>query len=79
MNAQLQTGDYGSALAAAAHKGDRETVQLLIESGADVNAELQTGDFSSVLAAAKARVKEQEQSEEVENIVELLTRYGAKI
>ena len=44
VNAQLQVGYYGSALAAAAaaaaSRGNKEVVGLLIESGADVNAQL---------------------------------------
>jgi hypothetical protein len=40
---QLQAGWYGSALAAAAARGDKEVVELLIKPGAAVNSQLQAG------------------------------------
>ncbi|KAI3320880.1 hypothetical protein HD806DRAFT_221669 [Xylariaceae sp. AK1471] len=52
VNMPLQTGRYGSALAAAAYSGSTEIVQFLIDKGADINMSLQTGDFGSALAAA---------------------------
>jgi ankyrin repeat protein len=51
----LQTGEYGSALAAAAWWGKTEMVKYLVQQGADVNLLLQTGDYGSALAAAVGR------------------------
>ncbi|RDW76076.1 hypothetical protein BP5796_06897 [Coleophoma crateriformis] len=50
VNASVSTGRYGSALAAAAYKGDLDVVQTLLEAGADVNASLSTSDYGSALA-----------------------------
>ncbi|KAH9209978.1 hypothetical protein DL95DRAFT_393905, partial [Leptodontidium sp. 2 PMI_412] len=55
MYVNLESGIYGSALAAAARRGNTETVEFLIEKGADVNLQLQTGDYGSALAAAARR------------------------
>ncbi|SPQ26473.1 155b9fce-3d70-4eae-8d87-6b345046ed02 [Thermothielavioides terrestris] len=53
VNMPLHTGDYGSALAAAAsYSGDIKTIEFLLEKGADVNMPLPTGDYGSALAAA---------------------------
>ncbi|KAL7946381.1 hypothetical protein V8C42DRAFT_352616 [Trichoderma barbatum] len=49
-----ETGDNGSALAAAARRGDEAFCQLLIDHGADVNAHLKCGRYGSALAAAAA-------------------------
>jgi ankyrin repeat protein len=54
VNLPLQTGEYGSALAAATERGRTETVKYLVEQGADVNLPLQTGKFGSALAATVA-------------------------
>jgi ankyrin repeat protein len=51
----LQTGEYGSVLAAAAWWGKTEMVKYLVEQGADLNLLLQTGDYGSALAAAAGR------------------------
>jgi ankyrin repeat protein len=40
-------------LVAAGYRGNREVVQLLVESGADVNAQFVLGRYSSALAAAR--------------------------
>ncbi|KAE8440485.1 hypothetical protein EG329_007429 [Mollisiaceae sp. DMI_Dod_QoI] len=48
----LQNGEYGSALAVAAWRGEIETIMYLIEQGADVNLLLQTGGYGSTLAVA---------------------------
>ena len=54
VNMQLQSGVYGSALAAAAAYWEGiETVKFLVQEGkADVNMQLQSGDYGSALAAA---------------------------
>jgi len=53
VNIPLQTGEYGSALAAAAAFGRTETVKFLIqEVGAEVNMPLQGGRYGSALIAA---------------------------
>lgn len=49
----LQGGHYGSALQAAAYRGQENTVQLLLTNGANVN--LQGGDYDSALQAASFR------------------------
>ena len=72
MNAQLQCGLYGSALAAAAYDGDIDAVQLLLESGAVVNAQLQCGLYGSALAAAASYDGRIE-------IVQLLLESGADV
>jgi ankyrin repeat protein len=61
-----QTRGYGSALAAAATGGHTETVNYLVEQGADVNLQLQTGGYGSALAAAAAI----ERTETVKYLVE---------
>ncbi|PNP80119.1 hypothetical protein FNYG_06543 [Fusarium nygamai] len=45
-----QGGKYGNALQAASYKGDRETVQLLLNEGAHVNA--WGGEYGNALTAA---------------------------
>lgn len=45
-------GYYGSALAAAAYGGSVETVQLLLDVGADVNQELSCGHYGMAVVAA---------------------------
>jgi ankyrin repeat protein len=55
VNLTLQTGEYGSALATAAGRGETETVKYLVEQGADVNLTLQTGEYGNALAAAAAQ------------------------
>ncbi|RYP17500.1 hypothetical protein DL765_004464 [Monosporascus sp. GIB2] len=52
MQVDMQSGIYGSALAAAVYRGHIETVKFLVQNGADVNMPLQTGDYGSALAAA---------------------------
>jgi ankyrin repeat domain-containing protein 50 len=54
VNMQLQCGDYGSALAAAARGyKNRAVVEFLVKEGeADVNIQLQYGKYGSALAAA---------------------------
>jgi ankyrin repeat protein len=64
-------GDYGSALAAAAYRGKKGVIELLLESGADVNALLQVGDYGSALAAAAYRGKNR--------VIELLLESGADV
>lgn len=50
----LQGGQYGSALvaAAAAQSWNTETAKFLVEQGADVNMQVQAGCYGSALAAA---------------------------
>ncbi|RYP07284.1 hypothetical protein DL764_002599 [Monosporascus ibericus] len=52
MQVNMQSGIYGSALAAAAFKGETETVKFLVQKGAEINMPLQTGNYGSALAAA---------------------------
>lgn len=54
VSARLEGSTFGSALVAAAHKGNTEVVKLLVKSGADVNMLLQSeeGYFDSALTAA---------------------------
>ncbi len=52
VNLLLQSGDYGSALVAAAVYKNVEMVEFLVEKGADVNLLLQCGGYGSALAAA---------------------------
>jgi len=68
---QHQAGQYGSALTAAVCEGNKEIVELLIESGAEVNAQLQAGWYGSALAAAAARGDKE--------VVELLIKSGAAV
>jgi hypothetical protein len=52
---QLSGGIYGSALAAAAAElGNKDNVQQLLNSKADVNIQLSGGEYGSALAAAVA-------------------------
>ncbi|KAH8698504.1 ankyrin repeat-containing domain protein [Talaromyces proteolyticus] len=50
----MQHGDYGSALAAAAEIGNTEIVKFLVGKGARIDLLLSTGDYGSALAAAAA-------------------------
>ncbi|KAJ7179719.1 ankyrin repeat-containing domain protein [Mycena filopes] len=50
MNGNVEGGEYGSALQAAAWNGNKEVVQLLIDHGADVNAE--GGEYGNAVQAA---------------------------
>lgn len=43
---------YGSVLAAAAHRGNQEIVELLLGAGANINQVLDEGNFAFALAAA---------------------------
>ncbi|KAI0538713.1 hypothetical protein GGR58DRAFT_467094 [Xylaria digitata] len=52
VNKPLQTGIYGSVLAAAAVRNNIEIAQFLVDKGADINMPLQAGDYGSALAAA---------------------------
>jgi ankyrin repeat protein len=57
VNMQLQSGEYGSALAVAAAAYGRKTeiVKFLVHEGkADINMQLQSGEFGSALAVAAA-------------------------
>ncbi|KAH7015814.1 hypothetical protein EDB80DRAFT_345573 [Ilyonectria destructans] len=54
INLLLSSGDYGSALAAAALQGNIETVKFLVSKGAEVNLLLSSGGYGSALAAAAA-------------------------
>ncbi|OAA62771.1 Ankyrin repeat-containing domain protein [Niveomyces insectorum RCEF 264] len=55
MQVNLQSGRYGSALAAAASMGHNEVVQFLVEQGAaDVNLQVQSKNHGSALIAAVA-------------------------
>ncbi|KAI1115050.1 hypothetical protein F5Y14DRAFT_450409 [Nemania sp. NC0429] len=54
VNMKLWTHD-GSALAAAAAGGHTETVEVLVNKGADINMQLPKGNYGSALAAAAAR------------------------
>jgi ankyrin repeat protein len=69
VNAQL-SGEYGSALAAAAGERNESTVKLLLDNGADVNAQL-SGEYGSALAAAAGWGNE--------SIVKLLLDKGADV
>ncbi|KAF8861649.1 hypothetical protein BDZ45DRAFT_586659, partial [Acephala macrosclerotiorum] len=56
VNAQTES-DVGSALAAAAYRGEKEVVEYLVKEGgadgkADANMQLQCGEYRSALAAA---------------------------
>ncbi|KAJ5726557.1 uncharacterized protein N7483_007914 [Penicillium malachiteum] len=53
-NILLSTGNYGSALAAAAYEGRFDVVRVLISKGADPNQLLSTGIYGSGLVAAAA-------------------------
>lgn len=48
----LLSGNYGSALVAAAASGTREPVELLIQHGADVNLPVKRGRYGTALIAA---------------------------
>ncbi|KAK4117923.1 hypothetical protein N657DRAFT_584570, partial [Parathielavia appendiculata] len=48
-----QGGQYGTALQAAASKGEMEIVRLLLDNGADVNA--QGGEYGTALQAAASK------------------------
>ena len=63
----MQGGHYGNALHAAATRGHKETVELLVSKGADVN--LQGGHYGNALRAAAARGHKK--------MVELLISKGA--
>lgn len=52
VNMQVQNGNYGSALAAAAYRGDRGIIQWLIDAKANVHQCLRFGRYSSPLATA---------------------------
>ena len=52
VNIQVQSGNYGSGLVAAAFRGRKEVVQLFLKSRAEVNIRVQSGDYSSRLVAA---------------------------
>lgn len=67
----LQTGNYGSALAAAAFGGNAGVVEFLVQQGADVNMQLQIGNYGSALAAAAL-------NKNIE-IVKFLVTHGADI
>jgi ankyrin repeat protein len=55
VNSQLECGRYGSMLAAAAYRGQLETVQFLVrQHNVGVKTNLEFGDFGSPLAAAVA-------------------------
>ncbi|KAK4220807.1 hypothetical protein QBC38DRAFT_163141 [Podospora fimiseda] len=55
VNISLQSGKYGSALAAAGFWGRVEIVKFLVQEGkADVNMPLESGNYGSALAAAAA-------------------------
>jgi ankyrin repeat protein len=69
VNAQI-SGDYGSALAAAAEQGNEVIVRLLLEAGADINAQI-SGSYGSALAAAAVRGDEE--------TVRLLLEAGADV
>ncbi|RDW58456.1 hypothetical protein BP5796_12386 [Coleophoma crateriformis] len=86
-------GEDGSALAIAASCGNKEIVELLIKSGAEVNMQLQAGRYGSALAAAAwsgnkemaelliksgAEVNMQLQAGEYE-MAELLIKSGAEV
>lgn len=66
-----ETGDYGSALEAAAHQSNEEKCKLLIEYGADVNADLKVGKYGSALVAAAFHNNDQ--------ICKLLIEHGADV
>ena len=52
VNAQVQFGDYGTALIAAARLKNAGVVKLLLEAGADVNAQAKSGKYGTALIAA---------------------------
>jgi hypothetical protein len=59
----------GSALAAAAYRGEKDLVEFLVkESGADVNMKLKHGEYGSALAAAAYRGRKE--------VVEFLVKDG---
>jgi ankyrin repeat protein len=65
----VQGGDYGNALQAAAFIGHKEMVELLVSKGADVN--LQGGHYGNTLQAAACRGHKE--------TVELLVSKGADV
>jgi ankyrin repeat protein len=80
VNLQVQHGNYGSALIAAASskKSDIGMVELLIKAGADVNMQLQGGKFPTALAAARSRGEGYPwQIEKKKDVIALLIQHGA--
>jgi ankyrin repeat protein len=66
-----ESGDYGSALTAAAYGGTEQMCLLLLDHGADANASLRGGKYGSALAVA-ARDNEL-------NICRWLIKHGADV
>jgi ankyrin repeat protein len=60
VNLQLQTGRYGSALAAAAYWGWKQCAESLIDAGAKVNLRLENGRYSTPLHASQADVSQED-------------------
>lgn len=57
VNLQLQTGEYGSVLAAAAYEGYNTIIETPLDAGAKASLALDYGTYSTVINAAQAGEK----------------------
>jgi ankyrin repeat protein len=67
VNAELQSSDSVTPLHLSCLSGNKEVVQLLIESGADINARTRTGGQTPLQLAVEFKR---------DSVIEMLTRYG---
>jgi hypothetical protein len=87
VNLPLQTGRYGSALAAAAYWGWKQCVEILIDAGAKVDLRSENGPYSTAFHTSQADVShedreaawwdirsEERQKRDKAEVVELLQR-----
>ena len=70
----IQGGEYGTALRAAAYRGKVELIHLLLDKGADVNAQGGGGEYGTALQAAAAS-----SGESMLEVVRLLLDNGADV